>query len=142
MKLFIEENSNYLTSAVPGLIYELIPFRDEFQKQFNEVYADIETFKNNPNCSCKFKIKQFILENKSLVYSFLVNYFNNNPSLQDTVNNTLQRHSVLEVAGQTFTIDDTEEAFSAFYQKILSEKFIFQTFSLLKDNNKLRIFFL
>jgi len=65
MKLFIEENSNYLTSAVPGLIYELIPFRDEFQKQFNEVYADIETFKNNPNLVANLKLNNLFLRIKA-----------------------------------------------------------------------------
>lgn len=46
-------------------------FKNKFQADFPDLFADIESFYGNPNCSCRGKIEKYILSNKEKSVEFL-----------------------------------------------------------------------
>lgn len=134
---------NTLESFLVMLIHSNETFRNEFLNKFSELNADIESFKNNYHCGCRKKIELFISKNRQIVADFLKQFYDANPSLHDSIDETIKNFSGYRVSGKMFEIEGTEEAFAAFYNRMLEEKFTFDNMQFVNsDNGKIKIYFL
>lgn len=136
-------NINTLESFLVVLIHNNETLRGAFLDEFSELSADIESFKSNYNCGCRKKIELFISKNRDIVSNFLKQFYNSNPSLHDTIEEAIKTFSGYKVSGKVFEINDTQEAFASFYEKMLQEKFTFDNMYIIKSaEGKIKIYFL
>ena len=142
MKLYLNEPTPAIAGAIMPLIVNLPTFAEELQNKFTTISADIVSFRNNPQCSCARKVQLFIEQHFEDVFEFLTIFFNTNTSLQETINTIIEGQGFYDVTGKIFEIDDTVEAYTNFYHRIVKDRFNFRSFSIVSKEDKLRIFFL
>lgn len=135
-------NKNNMESFLVMLIHSNELLRNAFLEKFSHLNADIESFKSNYHCGCRKKIELFIRKNRDIVSDFFDNFYNSNPSMQDDLDGAIKNYSGFKVSGLIFEIDDTQEAYSAFYERMIEEKFAFDSMQIARADNKLRIYFL
>jgi hypothetical protein len=70
MELF-KENHQFIGHYFLKLIKDNESFRQDLQVAAPEIYADIESFHKNPNCSCKNKILKYVQGNMQKSADFL-----------------------------------------------------------------------
>jgi hypothetical protein len=135
------------------LIYALIrdqkdakKFREDLAILFPQLENEIITFTANANCSCKDKIKSYVVVYKEKVIELVVNFIKNN-NLEEYVSdlwvNAIKNANVLEgvsISGKIAktTIKDWEQ----FAQDMLNEKNYFTGFAIVKEGDDLLVFFL
>lgn len=138
----------YLPHAFLDLIHigtEL--FRNDFKNFAPLVSPQVDSFLLNPNCDCRNTIINFIESNREKSFNFLVNWFEQNPTLtyiKNTISSDIleQKYVITEAQGLVFEIDDTPEEFLIFKEKMEAEKFVYRALHLVKDGSKLKIYFL
>ncbi len=74
----LDKHYQYFSKIFLELISNNFQFKIDFQVFVPQIFADIESFSKNPNCSCRSKIENFILENRDRCFNFLQNYININ----------------------------------------------------------------
>ena len=114
----------YLPHAFLDLIHigtEL--FRNDFKNFAPLVSPQVDSFLLNPNCDCRNTIINFIESNREKSFNFLVNWFEQNPTLayiKNTISSDIleQKYVITEAQGLVFEIDDTPEEFLIFKEKM------------------------
>jgi hypothetical protein len=142
MELKLQKNSIYVASHCMYLLLTVEQVRDAFINHFSEIAADITSYKSNPGCSCRHKVEKYLEQNKDEAYELLLSIFNSNPSLQENINNVNSMYEYIPVNGRVVTLDNTEEAWAQFVQKINAEKWSFMNFSTSSYGDKLRVYFI
>ena len=106
------------------------------------IFADVESFKINPNCSCRGRIEAHINSNRDTSHAFLVDWLQQNPQSAFTPQAIIQKFTTTTLGGTIVTLPNTEQAFAEFYTKAISERYVFRGFSVVPAGDNIKIYFL
>lgn len=120
-------------------------------EQIPEIYADIISATNNPNCSCRERVFSFFNKNFDLSKNIFIEIFKNNKisyeeleAIYEMIESNIQKINnidYVDIVGKIFEINDNEQDYFNFIQKLISVNSIYQGISILKENNKLKLYF-
>ena len=116
-------------------------FKNEFQKIAPEIYADLESAFLNPNCSCITKIKLFVKNNKEQFAEFLLKFveqYSSAEDLQDKLINRAKNSKQIYLGGSV--LKTSVSSWKEFFNKINGASY--RSFSVVKENDDLYVFFL
>lgn len=136
----ITKENVYLSKVVLDLIKNFNDFSSTLQATFTEIYAEIESFKNNPNCSCRNKIESFVNSNRDKVYKLMAAWHKSHA--QVNLAEYIKAYAINNVSGKIFRIDNNDKSFEEFSKKIYSEKFTFRAFDIVNEGDKLAFYFI
>jgi hypothetical protein len=105
------------------------------------IAADIRSFVGNPNCSCRYKIEKFAVENVSLCKEVVKNFIDAN-KIDFNLNAFNNGYFKLKnLSGRV--IETTVEKWPALAEKLAREGASYKSFSvLMKPDGSLMVFFL
>jgi hypothetical protein len=135
-----DKHYQYFSKVFLELILTDNQFKLLFQAFAPEIFADIESFSKNKNCSCKSKIENFILENRDKSYNFITNYIKNN-----NINLNLQaieeKYKTTLLSGRTVIMKKNQ--WYVFSESLKKERAIYKSFSILTiDEETIEVYFL
>jgi hypothetical protein len=135
-------------------------FFNSLKDKFPEILADLTSSRNNPNCSCKNRVKAHL---QSKLQSE-VEYFNNllnheevkkiieekNTEIQATqLKDPMEEHMKImrenmfkNSGGKIFKIGKSEEDWKSLCKKLELEKISFKSFSVVEKENELVVYFI
>jgi len=135
----IDINNPILSKIVLELLFNK-KFKNEFQSFATEIYADIESFTSNPNCTCKNKIEVYVIKNKEKVVPFLNDFINNNNIPLD-LEAIAQKYNTKQYSGVVEKVKISE--WGQFKDRLIKEKAIYKSFATIKfDEEHIYVFFL
>jgi hypothetical protein len=132
-------NKNNVADILPILIKNDETF-NRLKNDFPSILADLVTFKDNPNCSCRGRVFKFFSEQLEINPTVLDQY------IKDTNEITLKLQSLNEerannnYAGKVFVIDKGEEAWATFAGTLPGK--MFRMFSVAERDDKVVVYFL
>jgi hypothetical protein len=133
-------NYEYLSKLVLDLIQKNPQFKNELQAFAPEIYADIESYSKNPNCSCRAKVEAHINNNRAPSVNFINNFINNNNLTLD-LKDIENKYKITNYSGKVEKIKISE--WSAFRDKTINEKAAYRAFSVANiDSEYVNVFFL
>jgi hypothetical protein len=115
-------------------------FKNEFIKFAPEITAEIESASNNPSCSCKKKIVDYIDENTDLYLSFLYNFLINNNLIFDFVIEIEKIPDYILISGKILKTSISE--WKNFSIELEQKNAQFKSFSIIKEGDDILVFFL
>jgi hypothetical protein len=132
-------NTNNVADVIPMLIQDSETF-EKLKSDFPNILADLVTFKDNPNCSCRGR-----------VFKFFTEYLETNPGsldkyIKDASEVTLKLQSLSEervnnnYAGKMFVIGKDEEAWKSFAATLPGK--MFRMFSVTERDDSVAVYFL
>lgn len=115
-----------------------------------EIYADIVSSINNPNCSCRNRVYSYFSSNFDACKNLFLEIFENNiiseneletikemvESYMPQLNNRYEDYS-----GKVVEIDNNVEEYSSFIKNLKESGNFYQGISVIENNNKLKLFF-
>jgi hypothetical protein len=132
-------NVNNVADVLPILIKDDETF-NRLKNDFSSILADLVTFKDNPNCSCRGRVFKFFTEHLEKTPGSLDQY------IKDPVEITVKLQSLAEerannnYAGKVFEIDKGSEAWAAFAGSLPGK--MFRMFSVVEREDKVVVYFL
>jgi hypothetical protein len=136
-------------------------FFDSIKDKFPEILADLTSSRNNPNCSCKNRVKAHLQAKITAEQSYFNNLINNEEIkklIQEKVEeiknsqvptNPMENHMQMiqqnmsrNSGGKIFEIGRTEEDWKNLAKKLNEEKIIFRSFSIVEKEDKLVVYFI
>lgn len=114
-------------------------FKTLFQSRCVSIYADIESFSSNPNCSCKNKIKNYVSSHKEEMANIINDFFRDKEenALENFIKK-IENNLPVNLSGKILkTTIKNWESFCA-----SMEKNNFRSFSVTKEGEDLYVFFL
>ena len=114
---------------------------NQLQKDFPDILADLITFRNNPNCSCRGRVMKFFteqLEKDPLVMNKYVTDLEGLKSHLAKIQSERQRNNY---SGKVFEIEKTPEAWQTFVSQTLNGK-MFRNFSVAERDNTVVVYLL
>jgi hypothetical protein len=144
-------------------------FYSEFEDKVYSIYADIVSFTDNPQCSCKIKIANYIEEHHSEMYLLVEEWFKNYKELNsytpeydkvllEMFNQITERNAKNTESkgfrgepetpnskymfGKIVTISDTAEEFNKLFRFLKDNDYHYNHISVVKqEDNKIKIYF-
>jgi len=134
-------------------------FFNSLKEKFPEILADLTSSRNNPNCSCKNRVKNHL--QSKLVSD--ANYFENllneeefkkiveekSNEIEATQFNPMEEHMRMmresmfkNSGGKIFEIGKTEKDWNNLCKKLESDKVSFKSFSVVDHQDKLVVYFI
>lgn len=132
-------NTNNVADVLPILIKDDEIF-NRLKNDFSSMLADLVTFKDNPNCSCRGRVFKFFTEQLEANPGSLDQY------VKDTSTITLKLQSLAEerannnYAGRVLIIDQGDEAWATFAGTLPGK--MFRMFSVAEREDKVVVYFL
>ena len=115
-----------------------------------EVYADIVSSINNPNCSCRNRVYSYFSSNFDSCKNLFLEIFENNiisendlETVKEMVESYMpQLNSRYEdYSGKVVEINNSAEDYSQFIKNLKESGNFYQGISIIENNNKLKLFF-
>jgi hypothetical protein len=136
-------------------------FFDSLKHKFPEILADLTSSRNNPNCSCKGRVKVY-LQGKIITEQDYFNNLINNEEIKKLTQekaeeiknsqaptNPMEKHMQMmqqnmfrNSGGRVFEIGKTEEDWKNLAKKLSEEKINFKSFSVVEKEDKLVVYFI
>jgi len=129
--------------------------------KFPEIFADLTSSRNNPNCTCKNRVKSYLqskLESELEYFNDLLKIEEINKLIQEKSeeiknsqikNNGMEQHFKMmqenmfkNSGGKVFEIGKTEEDWKNLAKKLTNEKIGFRSFSIVEKEDKLIVYFI
>lgn len=129
-----------LSSALPYLLKNESTF-DRLKTDFPEILADLTTFKNNPNCSCRGRVTKFFTDKLQQESTLLNKYIYNEQELTIELNKAELLKQQNNYSGKIVIIPKSDEAWKALSQDINQGR-MFRAFSVVERENELVVYFL
>lgn len=116
----------------------------------SEIYADIISATHNPNCSCRKKVFLFFGENFDLCKNIFLKILESNEVSYDELQVIYEMiesdiesiNSIdLDLTGKILEINDNEKEYFDFIKKINDSATFFRGLNILKQNDKLKLYF-
>lgn len=106
-----------------------------------DIYADIVSYKADPNCVCKSKIIHRISESEDSVriYHLILKFILENKDIVDL--SIFQSPTENFMPGKRVIIDDSDVAYNELISTAIEKEWTFTGLSVVPRNNKLEIFF-
>lgn len=134
------ENYQYFSKIFLELINKNLEFKISFQTFAPQIFADIESFSKNPNCSCRSKIEAFILDNRSSCYNFIKNYIDSN-NLKINFQEIEDKYKTTIYSGKRIEVKKNE--WHVFSDALKKDRALYKSFSILsKDQDTVEVYFL
>lgn len=140
--MIIDKNSPYFSKLFLELIQTNAKFKTDIQATMPAIFADVESFSINPNCSCRGRIEAHINSNRDASHIFLVDWLQQNPQPTFNPQAIIQKFTTTTLGGTIVTLPNTEQAFAEFYTKAISERYVFRGFSVVPAGDNIKIYFL
>jgi len=141
-KLKLQEGSEYLPSVLSGLMSSVAGFADFCENKISECSKDINALRYNPVSDCKRKFEKYVKTYPKKCYDVLVEFYDANPSLQESINLNIDSNSWVDVGGKILEIDNNDEAYAAFYEKLYEKKYAYRGIQIIDKGDKLKVYFL
>lgn len=125
--------------ALPILVHNDNIFH-KLKNDFPEVLADLVSFKENPNCSCRNRLIKFFTEKLQTNPTLLDLYVKDYPTLHDEINNATNLRLSNNYSGKIIEIDNTAEAWQQLSTTMIGKNF--RSFSVIQKENKIIVYFL
>lgn len=144
----INDNNNVIERFTADVVLRLITDDVVFAKKFKEfapqnVGEKVDSFRQNPNCTCRSVIAQYALSERNIVTTFVKNFLNENPQISTNFLGEIEEsYRRTPVGGKIFRIPKNDQAFANFFNYSNEQKFEFKSFSITQDNDFWVIFFL
>jgi hypothetical protein len=138
----ITKENTYLSKVFLELIQMQDSFKMALQSAFPEMYADIESFKTNPNCTCRNKIEAYVNSHRNETHAFLDKWYNENKSLNINLEEIVAKYAVNNMGGKVYRIPRTDAAFAELQKKMIAERWVFRAFDIVAEPDTLIFYFL
>lgn len=136
----IDINYQFFTKVFLNLITNNSDFKNEFQAFAPEIYADIQSFSTNPNCSCRGKIEQYIITHRQKSHEF-INKFLTEKNVQVDLNSIEAQYKTTLYMGTVEKVKISE--WKQFSDSLNTKKAVFRSFSVCPINEEyVNVFFL
>lgn len=132
-------NTNNVTDVLPMLIKDDETF-SKLKNDFPSILADLVTFKDNPNCTCRGKVFKFFTEQLEKNSSVLDTYVKDASEITLKLQSLNEERANNNYAGRIFVIDKGEEAWAAFAATLPGK--MFRMFSVAEREEKVAVYFL
>jgi len=129
---------NYL-DAIPLLLKNDKTF-ERLKVDFPEILADLITFRNNPNCSCRGRVFKFFFDKLTSIPDILDKYIDNYNSFNEELITTSHNRLSTTYSGKIFSVPKGEEAWQNFAKSLIGK--VFHTFSIVEKEDSLTVYFL
>lgn len=113
-------------------------FKKALQLEFPQIFSQLESSYNNPDCSCINKVVEHINNNKESAMLLLYNNFLTIPDVFEDYIKKFEESFSLDISGKMYTIP--VDGWNNFYNEIKYHRF--RTFAVTKEGNLLYVFFL
>jgi hypothetical protein len=114
-------------------------FKSLFQTKCPSIYADIESFSSNPNCSCKDKIKNYVVQHKEEMADIVNDFFKDKEeNALEIFINKIKNKVPVNLSGKI--LKTTIKNWESFCGRM--KKNNFHSFSVTKEGEDLYVFFL
>jgi hypothetical protein len=136
-------------------------FFNSLKDKFPEILADLTSSRNNPNCSCKNRVKAHLQAKLANEADYFNNLINNEEVKKLTEekaeeikssqvpNNPMEKHMQMmqqnmfkNSGGVVFEIGKNEEDWKNLCKKLTDEKIGFKSFSVVEKEDKLVVYFI
>lgn len=135
-------------------------FFDSLKNKFPEILADLTSSRNNPNCSCKNRVKTHLVSkieseedyfNSLLAQENVINLINEkqeevkntqipmNPMMNPMMNQMMGLYK--NSGGKIFEIGKTEQDWQNLCKRLEMERIVFKSFSVVEKEDKLVVYF-
>ena len=112
----------------------------QFKNDFPSILADLVTFKDNPNCSCRGRVFKFFGEHLEKNPESLNQYIKNTNEINVKLQSLAEERANNNYTGKIFIIDGGEEAWAAFAATLPNK--MFRMFSIAERDDKVIVYFL
>jgi hypothetical protein len=113
---------------------------EQLKKDFSPILADLVTFKNNPNCTCRGKVFKFFTEEIQKNPEVLNKYIKNPEELKKELLKIVEQRNSNNYSGKVIRIENTDEAWRALTTQLVGKAF--RTFSVIEKDNQLWVYLL
>jgi hypothetical protein len=132
-------------------------FFGSIKDKFPEILADLTSARNNPNCSCKGRVRAHLQSKLTIEADYFNNLINNeeikkliqenaeeikNSQIPNNAMEAMQQNIFKNSGGKIFEIGKTEEDWKNLAKKITEEKIFFRSFSVVEREDKLVVYFI
>lgn len=136
-------------------------FFNSLKDKFPEILADLTSSRNNPNCSCKNRVKSHLQGKITIEQDYFNNLINNEEVKKLTQEkaeeiknsqiliNPIENHMQMiqqnifkNSGGRVFEIGKTEGDWKDLAKKLTEEKISFKSFSIVEKSDKLVVYFI
>jgi hypothetical protein len=128
-----------LADALPILVKDEATF-EQLKADFPGILADLVTFKNNPNCTCRGRVFKFFTEQLEQNKDILEKYVKDPVALQAEIDQLVSQRVANNYAGKIFEIQKGDQAWQAFSQSVVGKAF--RTFAVVERENTVAVYFL
>jgi hypothetical protein len=128
-----------LGDALPILIKDDSVF-EQLKADFPAILADLVTFKNNPNCTCRGRVIKFFTEQLEQNKDVLEKYVKDPAGLQAEINQLVSQRAANNYSGRVFEVQKGDEAWLTFSQSLAGKAF--RAFSVVERENSVAVYFL
>lgn len=132
-------NTNNVADVLPILVKDDEIF-NRLQTDFSSILADLVTFKDNPNCSCRGRVFKFFTEHLEANPGSLDQYVKDASEISFKLQSLSEERASNNYAGKVFVIDKGAEAWAAFAGTLPGK--MFRMFSVAERDDKVVVYFL
>jgi len=132
-------NSNNVSDILPILMQDDDVVK-QLQNDFPNILADLVTFKENPNCSCRGRVFKFFYEELEKNVSVLDKYIKNPSLIAIKLQALAEERASNNYAGRLFVIDKGAEAWATFAGTLPGK--MFRMFSVVEREDSTVVYFL
>lgn len=113
---------------------------NRLKNDFPSMLADLVTFKDNPNCSCRGRVFKFFTEHLQANPGSLDQYIKDASVITLKLQSLAEERANNNYAGKVFIIDKGAEAWAAFAATLPGK--MFRMFSVVERNDSVVVYFL
>lgn len=111
---------------------------ERLKTDFPDILADLLTFRNNPNCSCKGRVAKFFSSALQKNPDILDKYVKDPQSLNRTLETLSQQRLNNNYSGRIMKIENTEEAWKKLALELSNKTF--RAFSTVEKDGQLWVY--
>lgn len=130
--------SNF-NDALPIMLRDDDTF-EQLKTDFPDILADLVTFKNNPNCSCRGRVMKFFGDKLEREPNLLDKYVKDVNALNQEIQAIIAGRIANTYTGKMFIIPKGEEAWQNFSATLVGK--MFRGFSVTEREDSLVVYFL
>ena len=132
-------NLSNVADSVSILIKDNSTF-ERLKTDFPDVLADLVTFKDNPNCSCRGRVFKFFTEKVEQTPDILNKYIYDPEFLSRELQLINNQRLENNYAGKIMSVEKTEQAWRDFTNSLTGKTF--RNFSVAERENSVMVYFL
>ena len=132
-------DTNNVADVLPILIKDDETF-NRLKNDFSSILADLVTFKDNPNCSCRGRVFKFFTEQLEANPGSLDQYVKDASAITLKLQSLSDERANNNYAGKMFEIDRGSEAWAAFAATLPGK--MFRMFSVVERGDRVVVYFL